>query len=79
METFSALLAIYAGNSPVPGEFPAQTRKMFPFDDAIMKYASASLNVLNPWSYEMNNVSLTQIRVICFRQFTLGFITLYTK
>ena len=22
METFSALLAIYAGNSPVPGEFP---------------------------------------------------------
>ena len=24
METFSALLAIYAGNSPVPGEFPAQ-------------------------------------------------------
>ena len=23
METFSALLAIYAGNSPVPGEFPA--------------------------------------------------------
>ena len=24
METFSALLAICAGNSPVPGEFPAQ-------------------------------------------------------
>ena len=24
METFSALLAIYAGNSPVPGEFPTQ-------------------------------------------------------
>ena len=24
METFSALLAIYAGNSPVPGKFPAQ-------------------------------------------------------
>ena len=24
METFSALLAIFAGNSPVPGEFPAQ-------------------------------------------------------
>ena len=24
METFSALLAIRAGNSPVPGEFPAQ-------------------------------------------------------
>ena len=24
METFSALLAICVGNSPVPGEFPAQ-------------------------------------------------------
>ena len=24
METYSALLAICAGNSPVPGEFPAQ-------------------------------------------------------
>ena len=24
METFSALLAICAGNSPIPGEFPAQ-------------------------------------------------------
>ena len=24
METFSALLAIWAGNSPVPGEFPTQ-------------------------------------------------------
>ena len=24
METFPALLAICAGNSPVPGEFPAQ-------------------------------------------------------
>ena len=24
METFSALLAICAGNSPVPGKFPAQ-------------------------------------------------------
>ena len=24
METFSALLTICAGNSPVPGEFPAQ-------------------------------------------------------
>ena len=32
METFSALLAICAGNSPVTGEFPAQrpvTRNLF--------------------------------------------------
>ena len=36
METFSALLAICAGNSPVPGEFPAQrpvTRSLDVFCD----------------------------------------------
>ena len=36
METFSALLAIYAGNSPVTGEFPAQgpvTRSFDVFSD----------------------------------------------
>ena len=36
METFSALLAICAGNSPVPGEFPAQrpvTRSLDVFFD----------------------------------------------
>ena len=36
METFSALLAICAGNSPVPGEFPAQrpvTRSFYVFFD----------------------------------------------
>ena len=32
METFSALLAICAGNSPVPGEFPAQRPVMWSFD-----------------------------------------------
>ena len=32
METFSALLAISAGNSPVPGEFPAQRPVMRSFD-----------------------------------------------
>ena len=32
METFSALLAIYAGNSPVPGEFPTQRPVMRSFD-----------------------------------------------
>ena len=32
METFSALLAICAGNSPVPGEFPAQKPVMRSFD-----------------------------------------------
>ena len=32
METFSALLAICAGNSPVTGEFPAQRPVMQSFD-----------------------------------------------
>ena len=32
METFSALLAICAGNSPVPGEFPAQKPVTRTFD-----------------------------------------------
>ena len=32
METFSALLAICAGNSPVPGEFPAQRPVTLSFD-----------------------------------------------
>ena len=32
METFSALLGIYAGNSPVPGEFPAQRPVTRSFD-----------------------------------------------
>ena len=33
METFSALLAICAGNSPVPAEFPAQRPVTRNFDD----------------------------------------------
>ena len=32
METFSALLAIYAGNLPVTGEFPAQRPETRNFD-----------------------------------------------
>ena len=32
LETFSALLAIFAGNSPVPGEFPAQRPETRSFD-----------------------------------------------
>ena len=32
METFSALLAICAGNSPVPGEFPTQRPVARSFD-----------------------------------------------
>ena len=36
MEKFSALLAICAGNSPVPGEFPAQTPVTRSFDVSLI-------------------------------------------
>ena len=48
METFFALLACCAWNSPVTGEFPAQrpvTRKMFPFDDVSWQLECLSMNV----------------------------------
>ena len=36
METFSALLAICVGNSPVPGEFPVQRPAMRSFDVSLI-------------------------------------------
>ena len=36
METFSALLAICAGNSPVPGEFPTQRPVTQSFDVSLL-------------------------------------------
>ena len=36
METFSALLAICAGNSPVPGEFPSQRPATRSFDVSLV-------------------------------------------
>ena len=43
METFSALLAICAGNSPVPGEFLAQRPATRSFD------VFFDLHVINGW------------------------------
>ena len=43
METFSALLAICAGNSPVTGEFPAQRPVTRSFD------AFCELCLINDW------------------------------
>ena len=43
METFSALLAICAGNSPVPGEFPAQRPVTRSFD------VFFDLRLINGW------------------------------
>ena len=39
METFSALLALCAGNSPVPGEFPAQRPVTRNFDVSLIEKA----------------------------------------
>ena len=36
METFSVLLAICAGNSPVPGEFPEQRPVTWSFDVSLI-------------------------------------------
>ena len=50
METFSALLAICAGNSPVPGEFPAQrpvTRSFDVFVDLLLNKRLSK----QPWSW----------------------------
>ena len=43
METFSALLAICAGNSPVPGEFPPQRPVTRSFD------VFFDLRLINGW------------------------------
>ena len=43
METFSVLLAICAGNSPVPGEFPAQRPVTRSFD------VFCDLRLINGW------------------------------
>ena len=43
METFSALLAICVGNSPVPGEFPAQRPVTRSFD------VFFDLRLINGW------------------------------
>ena len=56
METFSALLAICAGNSPVSGEFPAQrpvTRSFYVFFD------------LRPNKGWVNNYEAGDLRRIC--------------
>ena len=56
METFSALLAICAGNSPVPGEFPAQRPVTQSFDIFF------DLRLNNGW---VNNPEAGDLRRYC--------------
>ena len=54
METFSALLALGAGNSPVTGEFPAQmasNKEKFQFNDVIICGMGA---VMDPFPFVIN-------------------------
>ena len=57
METFSALLAICAGNSPVPGEFPAQSQ----WRGALM--FSLICVWINGWVYNREAGDLRRYRV----------------
>ena len=53
------------GNSPVTGEFPAQgpvTRKMFPFDDVIMKVYGTFSPRTSFVQYVTNNYGLNTLR-----------------
>ena len=44
METFSALLALYAGNSPIPGEFPTQKPVTRSFDISMISTLNKRLS-----------------------------------
>ena len=57
METFSALLAICAGNSPVPGEFPAQRPVTRSFDVFFDLYVW-----INGWENNREAVDLRRYR-----------------
>ena len=79
METSSALLAICAGNSPVPGEFPAQrpvTRSFDVFFDLRLNKRLSKQSwgwwfetLSRPWWYHRNVVNLTLVIVIYINTF----------
>ena len=59
METFSALLAIWVGNSSVPGEFPAQRPVMRNFD------VFFDLRLINGWVNNREAGDLRRYRAHC--------------
>ena len=61
METFSALLAICAGNSPVPGEFPAQRPVTQSFDVFFDLRRIKRLNK-QPWGWWFETLSRPLLR-----------------
>ena len=62
METFSALLAICAGNSPVPGEFPTQRPVTRSFDVYFDLHPNKRLSKQSRgWWYETQSCPLCRI------------------
>ena len=74
METFSALLAIWAGNSPVPGEFPAQRPVTRSFDVFLDLRLNKWLSKQSwGWWFEMLSHQLWRHRnVVRIRQWRSG-------
>ena len=68
METFSALLTFCAGNSPVPGEFPAQRPVTRSFDVFFELHVNKQLSKQSPgWWFETPSGSLwRQCNVLCY-------------
>ena len=67
METFSALLAIWAGNSPASGEFPAQRPVTLSFDIFFDLCLNKRLRKqLGGWWFETLSRPLYVIVMICF-------------
>ena len=65
MQTVSALLAIYAGNSPVPGEFPAQRPVPRDFDVFFDLRPDQRLSKQSwGWWFEMPSHSLWRHRTV---------------
>ena len=73
METFSALLAICVGNSPVPGEFPAQrpvTQSFDVFFDLRLSKQSWGWwfeigQLIYPWHYRSTSQAIYYTQSIC--------------
>ena len=70
METFSALLAICAGNSPVPGEFPAQRPVTRSFDVFFDLRLNKRLSKQSwGWRFETPSCPLW-----CHRNYTINYL-----
>ena len=78
METFSALLALCAGNSPVIGEFPAQRSVTRSFDVSLIYTLNKRLSKQSlGWWFEMPSCSFWRHRNVLFQIWIFSFKTIY--